>query len=199
MIEKHQVPLGSDWTLFIYAPSNFFIPNELYLISSEADSILYQEALLAILQQCTELVVKKWGDLLDKFDEESRQIKSMTIASFMRPNAFVDLLYDTAYVPRSRFYFWAIECLRAFEKNIEENLCEISDFRRSIVQSVVKSRTALNRQRKNIRQLDKSIEQACKSLEDIKVNFQNAREVVQLRLDNVSSPFVISSTSIIRS
>jgi hypothetical protein len=194
--KKEPVKQDSAWTLVIYAPSNFFTPEDLYLIPSQAGSILYQEALLAILQQCTELVVGKWRALLLKFHEDSQRLQNEGSATFMDPNDFVDLLYDTAYIPRSRFYFWAIACLKEFDENIETNLREMSGFRRLIVQSV---KEATADQQKNIRQLSKSIKNTCEELDDIRIRLQDDLRAARLLLDDVGSLFFISSTSVIRS
>jgi hypothetical protein len=46
-------------------------------------------------------------------------------STFMDPKKFVHLLSDEASFPRSRFYFWAIGCLTAFEDEIAVNVREV--------------------------------------------------------------------------
>ncbi|KAF2876370.1 hypothetical protein BDV95DRAFT_602359 [Massariosphaeria phaeospora] len=48
----------------------------------------------------------------------------------MKPEEYVHLLYDEASFPRSRFYFWAIGCLSAFEENLTTNIHQLRAFRK---------------------------------------------------------------------
>ncbi|KAF1956502.1 hypothetical protein CC80DRAFT_412723 [Byssothecium circinans] len=54
----------------------------------------------------------------------------------MKPEEYVHLLYDEASFPRSRFYFWAIGCLSAFEENLTTNIHQLRAFRKAHAEGV---------------------------------------------------------------
>jgi hypothetical protein len=56
----------------------------------------------------------------------------------MKPKEYVHLLYDDAAFSRSRFYFWAIGCLTAFDARILNNIKQFEQYYKAQVVSLLK-------------------------------------------------------------
>jgi hypothetical protein len=75
-----------------------------------------------MLSKCVPIIVDKWRAT---WKELSDLIESDGYATFMKPEEYVHLLYDEASFPRSRFYFWAIGCLSAFEDDVSSLMMQL--------------------------------------------------------------------------
>jgi hypothetical protein len=183
--------LPSSWTLIICTPSDFFMRNALFeplsISQCRAGVVIIEEAMLETIGCCMESILQGWEQLwnvLNSLFEEDQY------ATFMKPDEYVHLLYDEASFPRSRFYFWAIGCLSAFEDNISTNLRHLKVFRQNVISQVqdrhgrsIHYKTYL----KHIRMLDDKLEKTCKEMEGIAGRLQKRLTAVQALRDGVSS------------
>lgn len=87
----------------------------MYVHSRRTSASWSPYGIIPILSQC---MVENWSQLVKVLDDllDDEQV------SFMNPDEYVHLLYDDPSFSRSRFYFWAIGCLLAFESSLKGNV-----------------------------------------------------------------------------
>jgi hypothetical protein len=110
----------------------------------------------------------------------------------MQPEEYVHLLYDEASFPRSRFYFWAIGCLSAFEDNLTTNIRQLKAFKREQLfsQNVYTGYPDSSL----IQGLAESLDRRFQKLDDIAEEIKKKLGVLQALRDGVSDPSAIQST-----
>jgi hypothetical protein len=193
ILEGHQFADGpkckASWSIIICAPSGFFGeiwetggfrprggPIELTLTSNRG-YVGYHEAVLQMLSTLLPIIVGKWRAMWKELND---LIESDGYTTFMKPEEYVHLLYDEASFPRSRFYFWAIGCLSAFEENLTTNIRQLHAFR--------KSHTHPNRVHQSTpetRRLGTSLDPVFQDLEDVAEQLRKKLAALQALRDGV--------------
>jgi hypothetical protein len=175
----------------VCVPSNFFSvwinaeSSSVTIRLLKENNILANQTALDIVSQCMERICRRWEKLWDEFNI---RFTSGEHANFMNPEKYVHILYDDGTFQRSRFYFWAIGCLSAFEETLTVNMKALKDFR----QRMLEDPTVTPQQREDMRHIDESLEADCAKLEEIARQIKRRLESVIALRDGVSA--VLSSS-----
>jgi hypothetical protein len=140
-----------------------------------------------MLSKCVPIIVDKWRAT---WKELSDLIESDGYATFMKPEEYVHLLYGEASFPRSRFYFWAIGCLSAFEDDVTTNIRQLKAFRKVQLDDAASFGKSFDRRMDPI---TKKLDPATKDLGDIAEQLQKKLAALQALRDGVctqSSPSI---------
>lgn len=108
---------GSDgpfWTMVILSPSEFHRMEHIKSQYSRNSSITTSRCLASALFE----ILCRWREI----SEDLQGILQSDDLSFMDPDECVSLLYDDSTLSKSKFYFWAIECLTSFKSRITNNI-----------------------------------------------------------------------------
>ncbi|KAF4219114.1 hypothetical protein CNMCM5878_003969 [Aspergillus fumigatiaffinis] len=184
----------ASWSIIICAPSGFFGqiqfsdtfrpsggPIQLDL-TADGGYVTTDEAILSMLSKCVPIIVDKWRAT---WKELSDLIESDGYATFMKPEEYVHLLYDEASFPRSRFYFWAIGCLSAFEDDVTTNIRQLKAFRKVQLDDAASFGKSFDRRMDPI---TKKLDPATKDLEDIAEQLQKKLAALQALRDGCLLP-----------
>jgi hypothetical protein len=113
----------------------------------------------------------------------------------MKPKDYVHLLYDDATFSRSRFYFWAIRCLMAFEASITNNLERFEVYRENELGTLVKYIN--DPQGTKLKNEDRKIHEGCKELAILQKHIKEQLKTIESLRDGVGSASLLSPQAVI--
>ena len=102
----------------------------------------------------------------------------------------MSISYDNASFSRSRFYFWAIGCLSAFEEKITTNLRNISDFQKLYIPESEEDldwKRKVPEERESLRGMEQSLKLVSQEMEDVRMQLEKRREDIKALRDGVSN------------
>lgn len=144
---------------------------------------------MSMLSTCLPIIVDRWRVIWKELND---LIESDGYATFMMPEEYVHLLYDEASFPRSRFYFWAIGCLSAFEDNLTTNIRQLYAFRKAHADGI-----GWNDSSPLAKELAGNLDPIFKDLEDVAEQLRKKLAALQALRDGVctqTSPSIICSS-----
>lgn len=139
---------------------------------------IYLQVELFIVLQIIREMTEYWGYLYDQF----KALDLDAVTDYMTPDEYVHQLYDKRNFSRSKFYFWAIDCLVAFEAGMLRNLEDINTFLSNY--SNIEDKTGDNRTfcfEDPIRQQKEVLEMQHKRCQDDLDYFKSMRDGVSVK------------------
>jgi hypothetical protein len=181
--------LDDGWGIFIFTPSGFSNSHHATTRGSlpafARPHLTWVPACIRVTTKCSEEIVKRWKLL---WAEITRIINAADYATYMNPEEYVHLLYDSASFPRSRFYFWAIGCFSALEDNLRDNVENL----RSLLHRIVKETKFVSEKEKDdISKQTQRLEEVCSELDSIRAQIHKRLEDVRVLRDGVSDEVFI--------
>jgi hypothetical protein len=119
--------------------------------------------------------------------ELNKFFSSQEYVTFIDPEKFVHQLYNDASFSRSRFYFWTIGCLSAFEENIIANRRNILAFKKQYLpESEAEWKWKDPTRISHFREMDRKIKELSQEMEDARVQLAKKLTDIRALRDGVS-------------
>jgi hypothetical protein len=150
----------------------------------------FDVAVIVTLLVCARNLSTHFNALLTELD---KSFNSQEYITFMDPDNFVHQLYDDASFSRSRFYFWAIGCLSAFEEKITKNLRNISSFQKLYIPESEEDRYwkwKIPKEKDCLEDLDRKLKLVSQEIEDVRTQLIKRLEDIKALRDGVSNDII---------
>lgn len=177
------------WTILLLCPSHFFDASntsfpmakisaqEKHIISHVLSRLTKLGAEMHLIAQGFQRIGQRWADFQSFFEYILDSGDSL-----MRPSEHDNLLFDDGAFSRSRRYFWAIDCLSEFEKNITDNLNQWELWKKAHVEEPLRENLLTEIELAQY----KSAEQQCRVLENQREYFRQKLQATIALRDAVS-------------